>query len=151
MKKTLRRRTLIASMLAVAAAGILASCSSMGPMSTMMYGQKIALSGSNEVPPNGSAASGTGTVTINPDRSVTATITVTDMTATASHIHEGAAGANGPVIVPFAKTGDNTFAAAEGAKLTESQYASYKAGNLYVNVHSAKNPGGEIRAQLKAM
>ena len=35
------------------------------------------------------------------------------------------------------------------AKLTEAQYAAYKAGNLYVNVHSAKNPGGEIRAQLK--
>jgi len=71
------------------------------------------------------------------------------MTATASHIHEAAAGANGPVIVPFVKTGDNTFAAAEGAKLTEAQYESYKAGKLYVNVHSATNPGGEIRAQLK--
>ena len=53
------------------------------------------------------------------------------MTATASHIHEGAPGTNGPVIVPFTKTGDNTFASSEGAKLTESQYAAYKAGNLY--------------------
>ena len=34
-------------------------------------------------------------------------------------------------------------------KLNEAQMASYKAGDLYVNVHSAKNPGGEIRAQLK--
>ena len=37
----------------------------------------------------------------------------------------------------------------EGVKLTEAQMASFKAGNLYVNVHSAANPGGEIRGQLK--
>ena len=36
-----------------------------------------------------------------------------------------------------------------GAKLTDAQYDSFKAGNLYVNVHSAANKGGEIRAQLK--
>ena len=126
---------------------IVAGCQSMSPM---MAEQQITLSGTNEVPPVTTTASGTATVSIKDDRSVSVKVTVTGMTATASHIHEGAAGANGPVIVPFTKTGDNTFAAADGAKLTEAQYASYKAGNLYVNVHSAKNPGGEVRAQLKA-
>jgi hypothetical protein len=52
------------------------------------------------------------------------------------------------VIVPFTKTGDNTFASADGAKLTDAQYESYKAGKLYVNVHSAANPGGEVRGQI---
>ena len=125
----------------------LASCAQMGGM--MGGSQKVELSGANEVPPVQTSASGSGTVTIKDDRSVSVSISVTGMTATAAHIHEGAAGTNGPVIVPFTKTGDNTFAAADGAKLTEAQYASYKAGNLYVNVHSAKNPGGEVRAQLK--
>jgi len=125
---------------------IIAGCASMRPM---MGGQTIALSGTNQVPPVTTPASGSATVTIKDDRSVTASVTVTGMTATASHIHEAAASANGPVIVPFTKTGDNTFAAAPGAKLTEAQYASYKAGNLYVNVHSARNPGGEVRGQLK--
>jgi hypothetical protein len=134
---------------AAATAGVLALLAGCASMSPMMGGQKVELSGVNEVPPVTTPAAGTGTVTIKDDRSVSASITVTGMTATAAHIHEGAAGANGPVIVPFTKTGDNTFAAPDGAKLTEAQYASYKAGNLYVNVHSAKNPPGEVRAQLK--
>jgi hypothetical protein len=136
----------LSALLLAGAVGVLASCATMSPM---VGGQKIALDGASEVPAVTTAASGTATVDIKADRSVTATVTVTGMTATASHIHEAAAGANGPVIVPFVKTGDNTFAAAEGAKLTEAQYESYKAGKLYVNVHSAKNPGGEIRGQLK--
>ena len=147
MNRMLHKRSWVAAMALTGAVAILASCQSMSPM--MMTGQQVALSGAGEVPPVTTTASGSGTVTIKDDRSVSAKITVTGMTATASHIHEGAAGANGPVIVPFTKTGDNTFAAPDGAKLTESQYASYKAGNLYVNVHSAKNPGGEVRAQLK--
>jgi len=139
------RKWVGSSLVFLTAAGMLAACQSMGPS----MAQQITLSGSNEVPPVTTTAAGTAMVTIGDDRSVKATVTATGMTATASHIHEGAAGANGPVIVPFTKTGDNTFAAPDGAKLTEAQYASYKAGNLYVNVHSAKNPGGEIRAQLK--
>lgn len=134
---------------ALAAAGVVAILAGCASMSPMMGGQKVELSGANEVPAVATTAAGTANVTIKDDRSVVVLVTVTGMTATASHIHEAAAGANGPVIVPFTKTGDNRFASAEGAKLTEAQYAAYKAGNLYVNVHSAKDPGGEVRGQLK--
>jgi hypothetical protein len=147
MSTMIRKTRWIAAVTLAGAVAWLAGCQSMDPM--MMGSQTVTLSGANEVPAVSTTASGTGTVTIKDDRSVSAKITVTGMTATASHIHEGAAGANGPVIVPFTKTADNTFEAAPGAKLTDAQYASYKAGNLYVNVHSAKNPGGEVRAQLK--
>ena len=136
----------LSTLLLVGAAGLIASCATMAPM---VGGQRLELKGENEVPPVTTTAAGTAVVDIKPDRSVTASVTVTGMTATAAHIHEASAGANGPVIVPFTKTGDNTFAAAPDAKLTEAQYESYKAGKLYVNVHSARNPGGEVRAQLR--
>ena len=112
-------------------------------------GMKVTLSGAQEVPPVKTAATGTATVTIKSDKSVSGRITTSGIDATAAHIHEGEAGKNGPVIVPFAKASDGTWSIAPGAKLTDTQYASYLAGNLYVNVHSAANKAGEIRGQLK--
>ena len=127
----------------------LAAASVMMAFTLPAWAENVTLSGKNEVPAVTSSAAGTGTVTVNPDMTVAAKITVTGMTPTAAHIHMAAAGANGPVIVPFTKTGDNTFEAPAGSKMTAEQFAAYKAGNTYVNVHSAANPGGEVRAQLK--
>lgn len=134
------KRSIVRTLIAAGVIAVLASPA---------FAENVTLSGKNEVPPVDSKASGSGTVTVNPDKTVTAKITVTGMTATAAHIHMAAAGANGPVIVPFNKTADNTFEAPAGAKMTDEQYAAFKAGNTYVNVHSAANPGGEVRAQLK--
>jgi len=140
----LQKKKWIAAITLADAAGLLASCQT---MDTMM-GERVSLTGANEVPAVTTSASGSGTVTVK-DCGVSAKITASGMTATAAHIHEAAAGSNGPVIVPFTKTGDNTFEAPAGAKFTDAQCASYKAGRTYVNVHSAAHPGGEIRAQLK--
>lgn len=120
------------------------------PMAAMPAAMPAAmsLSGSQEVPANPSTASGNSMIMIGADKMVTGSVQVMGMTATMAHIHEAAKGMNGPVIVPFTKTGENTFAPAAGAKLTDAQYASYKAGNLYINVHSAAFPGGEVRMQL---
>jgi CHRD domain len=109
----------------------------------------LALSGALEVPPVTTTALGTGSFEIPPDKSITGSVATTGIIATAAHIHEGAAGNNGPVIVPLTRTGDNVWSVPPNTKLTDAQYANYLAGNLYVNVHSATNPGGEIRAQLK--
>lgn len=150
MSMQMRRRTLVGAIAVAGAMGI-AGCSQMKQMmgAESPGTQNITLSGGNEVPPVTTPASGTGTVTVHADRHVHARVTVTGMTATAAHIHEGAAGANGPVIVPFTKSADNTFVASPGARMTEAQYAAYKAGKTYVNVHSARNPPGEVRAQLR--
>jgi hypothetical protein len=108
---------------------------------------KVVLSGDQEVPPVKSAGHGTGTITVGADGSVTGSVTTADISGTAAHIHEAAKDKNGPVIIPFLKDG-NTYKAPAGAKLSELQLASLRAGNLYINVHTAANPGGEIRGQL---
>jgi len=111
-------------------------------------GQQVRLWGSNEVPPVTTQAYGTATVNIAADRSVTVTLSLIDMVPTAAHIHEGAAGANGPVIMPLTRISEQSFTAPQNAKLTDAQYNAYKAGNLYINAHSAKYPDGEVRAQI---
>ena len=110
---------------------------------------KVTLTGSQEVPPVTTSASGVGSIMVAPDGSVSGTITTMGMEGTMAHIHEAPMGQNGPVIVPFSKTAENVWSAPAGAKLTEAQIQSLKSGNLYLNVHSATNKSGEIRAQLK--
>jgi hypothetical protein len=109
---------------------------------------KVTLTGDQEVPPVKSAGAGSGTIIIGTDRTVSGSVTSTGIAGTAAHIHEAAPDKNGPVILPLTKNGDN-YAVPAGAKLTDAQFASFQAGNLYVNVHTASNPGGEIRGQLK--
>ena len=116
--------------------------------SAMPSASTTALTGTQEVPPNASLASGKSTIMVGSDKMVSGMIDVSGMTATMAHIHEASKGVNGPVIVSFVKSGANTFAPAPGAKLTDAQYASYLAGKLYLNVHSSTYPGGEIRLQL---
>ena len=110
---------------------------------------KVNLTGDQEVPPVTTQAKGSGDVKIGDDGAVSGTITTTGIQGTAAHIHQAAAGKNGPVIVPMTKSGDSGWTFAPGAKLTPDQMNALKAGDLYINVHSAANPGGEIRGQLK--
>lgn len=137
---------LLASVTAVAFATT--GCSSMGGQSGEAKSSAAQLSGAQEVPPVTTEASGQSTIKVAADKSVSGMLLVSRINATAAHIHQGAKGANGPVIVPLTKTSDTTFVVPADAKLTDEQYASYKAGTLYINVHTAANPGGEIRAQM---
>lgn len=127
----------------------LLAVSLLGPALAMAQTATFDLKGSNEVPANGSAAGGSGSISVAADKTVTGTITTTGIEGRAAHIHTGAAGANGPVIVALSKNGDNGWTVPAGAKLSDEQYAAYVAGTLYVNVHSAAFPGGEIRGQLQ--
>jgi hypothetical protein len=109
----------------------------------------LKLTGDQEVPPNTSAAVGTGNITIAADGSVSGSVTAPTLQAMAAHIHVGAPGVNGPVIVPLTGSAGGVWSVPAGAKLTPEQMDAYKAGNLYVNVHTPEHKGGEIRTQLK--
>jgi hypothetical protein len=109
---------------------------------------KVKLSGDNEVPAVKTQATGEGTITIGDDGSVSGSISTKGIDGTMGHIHLAAAGKNGPVIVKLTKDGD-TYKVPADAHLDAAQIAAFKAGELYVNVHSAANKAGEIRAQLK--
>lgn len=109
----------------------------------------VSLSGAQEVPPVMTQASGSGTIVINADKTVSGSVMTKGVPATMAHIHLAGTGKNGPIIVPLAKEGEDKWSVPAGAKLTDEQYEAFKKGDLYVNVHSAAHPGGEIRAQLK--
>lgn len=108
------------------------------------------LSGTSEVPPNSSGGTGTAVVRLDPaTRSLTWTVDYAGLTgpAVAAHIH-GPAGpdANAGVMIPF--TGDLASPIKGSAEVTDAQIAALRAGQLYVNIHTAAHPPGEIRGQL---
>ena len=138
--------------LAVIAVLTLASCAGMrDKMPSWMPGSgaiKVSLTGAEEVPAANTQAKGSGSFRVAEDGTISGSVTTEGVQGTMAHIHQGAKGQNGPVIVPLTKNGD-TYSVPEGRKLTPAQMDALKAGNLYVNVHSAKYKGGEIRAQLQ--
>ena len=136
----------------VAAAISLSACSNMLPMGgggSATFG--AALTGAAEVPPNSSAASGTLEATLAKDTNILKwKIVYSGLSgpATMAHFHGPAmAGSNAGVVVPFASAASPI----EGqATLTPAQVADLMAGKWYANVHTAANPGGEIRGQVTA-
>jgi hypothetical protein len=127
------------------------------------------LTGKDEVPPKDTKATGTaGFNLVDNGNTLSYSVNVTDtQKVTAAHIHQGKAGANGPVVVTLFKTdtpsattsgtlskGNITSTSLEGPlagkKLTDL-ISIIKDGNAYVNVHTEANPKGEIRGQLSPM
>jgi len=111
---------------------------------------KATLDAKSEVPPNASA--GTGTADIDYDaatKKLSWKLSYSGLTgpATAAHFHgpaEPGKNASVAVAIPNATTSPT-----EGsATLTDAQAADLMAGKYYVNVHTAANPGGEIRGQV---
>jgi hypothetical protein len=111
---------------------------------------KATLDGKSEVPANASTGSGTADLDYDPaSKKLTWKLTYTGLSgpATAAHFHGPAeAGKNAGVAVAIPNA---TASPAEGsATLTDAQAADLVAGKYYINIHTAANPGGEIRGQV---
>jgi hypothetical protein len=111
---------------------------------------KAVLDAKSEVPPNASTATGTADIDFDPaTKKLSWKLTYSGLSgpATAAHFHGPAeVGKNASVAVPITNAGSSPV---EGsATLTDAQAADMMAGRCYVNVHTAANPGGEIRGQV---
>lgn len=126
-----------------------AVCAALLLTSAWAFAGDVKLSGDHEVPPVASAATGRGSIKVGEDKSISGSVTTKGVEGIAAHVHQAAEGKNGPPIVALEKGADGSWNIPKDSKLTDEQYKAYKAGELYVNVHSAANKGGEIRAQLK--
>jgi hypothetical protein len=121
----------------------------------------INLTGSEEVPPVQTEATGVAQFIPMGMDSIAYSINATNIeAATAGHIHLGAEGQNGPVIVTLFKydtpmkgvsengtiTADKLEGPMSGKQISDLAAAGAN-GTLYVNVHTEQNPNGEIRGQ----
>jgi hypothetical protein len=115
-----------------------------------MLSYKVALKSASEVPPNTSGGSGTADVTYDTQtKQLKWKVSYSGLSgpATAAHFHGPAEpGKNAGVMIPIQNIA--TSPAEGSATLTDAQAADLTGGRLYVNVHTAANPGGEIRGQV---
>jgi hypothetical protein len=145
------RRHVLGSLVVTVAVLAAAGCSMMDSSKPMMAGTSmtIALNGANEVPPKSPAGTGTAKVTLE-GNVLKWTVTYEGMTGpvTAAHFHgPAAAGSNAGVVVPFVPPLASPITGT--VNLTAAQVADLQAGLWYINLHTAANPGGEIRGQVK--
>jgi CHRD domain-containing protein len=117
------------------------------PVHAEMLTLKAQLTGAQEVPPTGSAGTGTADVKVDTEaKKATWTVQYSGLSgdATAAHFHGPAMPGEsaGPVIDISGKIENGA------ADLTDSQLADLEAGKLYINIHTEKFPDGEIRGQV---
>ncbi len=107
---------------------------------------RASLDGAQEVPPIATTASGWATFVINPDNSVTYHMEVIGVAGIAAHIHYGAAGVGGGILVGL--NGGPTIWSGTTPVLLAADIDLIQSGETYANVHSAAHGGGEVRGQI---
>lgn len=134
----------------ILAATALALVLAASPAFAAMQTYSATLTGTEEVPPNDAAGTGTVEATLDTETKVFKwTINYEGLTgdATAAHFHGPAdAGATAGPVVPI--EGSLASPIAGEATLTDAQIGELQTGKWYFNVHTAAHPDGELRGQL---
>ena len=111
----------------------------------------VVLKGSNQVPAINTTATGLGLLRLTSDKKLYSLITVKDLEMVdkllVAHIHKGAAGVNGPVIISLCMNADD-FGKIKINTLSDANFSTVKSDYIYVNAHSEKHPGGIVRGQV---
>jgi hypothetical protein len=146
----MNRSVLLRSVLASTALAIgLGGCAMMRGSSGPAY--TASLSGAQEVPPVATSGTGSADVKFDPATSMLSwSVTHGGLSGpvTGAHIHGPAGpGQNAGVLVPFTNVGAMPISGE--ARITPEQLSQLNSGQWYVNLHTARNPGGEIRGQLR--
>jgi CHRD domain len=110
-----------------------------------------ALSGLNEVPPGDPDGSGTAIVAVDSTANnacVLTNVAAIELPAAAAHIHTGAVGVNGPVVVPLTAPAAAASASCGTASAAVISLIVSAPTNHYVNIHTPLFPNGAIRGNL---
>ena len=151
-RRQINRLSLAAITLAAAAAVVtISGCGMMkGGSSSNMVALSTQMRAANEVPPNSSTGNGSVDAVLNKDTNqLRWKVNYSGLSgpATAAHFHgPAAAGGNAGVVLPW--PGPVTSPMEGSATLTPAQAADLMAGKWYANIHTAANPGGELRGQM---
>jgi hypothetical protein len=109
------------------------------------------MSAAAETPPNASPGTGVAMISIDTTTNqICWSLSFSGLTgpATMSHIHKGAVGVAGPIVVPFSMVPGPAISTGCVTDATNAPLIAASPADYYVNVHTAANPAGEIRGQL---
>jgi hypothetical protein len=142
-------RKFVLVMLAFAIGGLVAVGSTLGAKSAATKTLTAQMTGGQEVPKGSPTGSGSARVMLNSSTGrVCFNLTWSKIDApTASHIHKGAKGKAGPIVVPLFATPAKHSACVNASKTVVAAILKTP-GAYYVNIHTKKYPDGAIRGQL---
>jgi hypothetical protein len=112
----------------------------------------VAMNSANEVPAGTSVATGLALIRLTSDKKLYTRVTISNLEATdamtAAHIHKGAVGANGSVLVGIYSAGSQ-FGTVTTTTVDDATITILKNDPLYVNAHSTVKPAGLVRGQIR--